>query len=92
MAKDYVDPDDYKQTIGRIDLCRSIIRNLEVNASIPFYKDSLSSTEETLMQYKILCQTVQEVVSEMDSCLGKDNICTDEMLRSWIKKLRIGKR
>jgi len=49
MAKDFVDPDNYKQTIGRIDLCRSIIRNLEVNASIPFYKDSLSSTEETLM-------------------------------------------
>lgn len=92
MAKDFVEPDDYKQTIGRIDLCRSIIRNLEVNVSIPFYKDSLSSTEETLMQYKILCQTVQEIVSEMDSCLGNDNICTDEMLRSWIKKLRIGKR
>lgn len=92
MAKDFVDPDDYKQTIGRIDLCRSIIRNLEVNASIPFYKDSLSSTEETLMQYKILCQTVQEVVSDMDSCLGKDNICTDDKLRSWIKMLRIGKR
>lgn len=92
MAKDFVDPDDYKQTIGRIDLCWSIIRNLEVNASIPFYKDSLSSTEETLMQYKILCQTIQEVVSEMDSCLGNDNICTDEKLRSWIEKLRIGKR
>lgn len=33
MAKDFVDPDNYKQTIGRIDLCRSIIRNLEVNRS-----------------------------------------------------------
>ncbi len=91
MAKDFADPDNYKQTIGRIDLCRSIIRNLEVNASIPFYKDSLSSTEETLMQYKELCQSVQDVVSEMDNCLGEDNICTDEKLRSWIKMLRIGK-
>lgn len=87
MAKDFFDPDNYKQTIARIDLCRSVIRNLEANANIPFYKDSLMSTDETLMQYKKLCQSVQEVVSEMDSCLGNDNICTDEKLRSWIKML-----